>query len=676
MNNGSLPRAQPALGSQQQQQQQQTQVNNLLRVEQIRNLPHLNDHQKTQYEVGVRALHEALQNHPPESQEYQTAFNKLSEVSTSVRTSYKRWLQMQHHQQQQQQQQQQAGATQVQQRMGPQPQAGQARPPGQPSQPAFTQLSQFPPSIALHVQQFPFTLPPNIVPGSPEGEKWIAEAKIHYAQALNKAEIGKARLMGLTQQVQLREREGKPLTQEEMIEFNQRKTNFTQFNADGRKYIDAFRQQQIQFKTQQAQQRSSESVGGVMQVTQPEAPKLVLSRSQQQPAAAVPGDHGANQSTPQNGPPSQEPSGLNINPVTEGPSQQAGTEVRNVASPSIGAGQTLPGHVATQSPAPAQPDSAQPSTNATPVITAAVAAPVTPANYQQYDNNQQVPNAHPNVGLATNQPRYPTTQLPQGLPPQHQHQPQPAQPPAQQRSPQTNQPTPIGQPERPQSLTHQAALTQAARSYSNGAQNINPTPPTTGGPNTNTINQAPQPTTQDINNHNNKMPIPKNLNIPPPQPVSIASARPTFTGGASNGTNGIMNQPAVPKLPGYLLEGEGERVLSKKKLDELVRQVTGGGEGLGGQLLSPDCEEAILQFADDFIDQVVTAACRVAKLRSSNTLELRDIQLVLERNYNIRIPGYSSDEIRTVKKFAPAPGWTQKMSAVQAAKVTNGKTDQ
>jgi transcription initiation factor TFIID subunit 12 len=40
------------------------------------------------------------------------------------------------------------------------------------------------------------------------------------------------------------------------------------------------------------------------------------------------------------------------------------------------------------------------------------------------------------------------------------------------------------------------------------------------------------------------------------------------------------------------MEGDGDRVLSKKKLDELVRQVTGGGEGLGGgELLAPDVEE-------------------------------------------------------------------------------------
>jgi transcription initiation factor TFIID subunit 12 len=48
---------------------------------------------------------------------------------------------------------------------------------------------------------------------------------------------------------------------------------------------------------------------------------------------------------------------------------------------------------------------------------------------------------------------------------------------------------------------------------------------------------------------------------------------------------------------------------------------------------------------------------------------------VLERNYNIRIPGYSLDETRVIRKFHPTQGWQQKMNAVQAAKVMGGKTD-
>ena len=58
-----------------------------------------------------------------------------------------------------------------------------------------------------------------------------------------------------------------------------------------------------------------------------------------------------------------------------------------------------------------------------------------------------------------------------------------------------------------------------------------------------------------------------------------------------------MGQPALSK-PMFSLEGsEQGGVLSKKKLDELVRQVTGGGEGMGGELLTPEVEEVSLTFS-------------------------------------------------------------------------------
>ena len=84
-------------------------------------------------------------------------------------------------------------------------------------------------------------------------------------------------------------------------------------------------------------------------------------------------------------------------------------------------------------------------------------------------------------------------------------------------------------------------------------------------------------------------------------------------------------------------------------------------------------KQSVLNMADSFIDNVLHAACRNSKERGSKVLEIRDIQLVLERTYNIRIPGYSSDELRTVRKVQPSAGWIAKMSAVQAAKVMPGK---
>jgi transcription initiation factor TFIID subunit 12 len=82
-----------------------------------------------------------------------------------------------------------------------------------------------------------------------------------------------------------------------------------------------------------------------------------------------------------------------------------------------------------------------------------------------------------------------------------------------------------------------------------------------------------------------------------------------------------------------------------------------------------------METADEFVDNVLTHACRLAKLRPDQTLDIRDIQTVLERNYNIRIPGYATDEARVVRRVQPSSGWHQKMNAINAAKVMGGKPD-
>ena len=95
-----------------------------------------------------------------------------------------------------------------------------------------------------------------------------------------------------------------------------------------------------------------------------------------------------------------------------------------------------------------------------------------------------------------------------------------------------------------------------------------------------------------------KMPIPKVLPekaTAVPQGVSVGggvnAGRPTMSQGSGT-LGGVMNQPAMARIPAYNHEAEGDHVLSKKKLDELVRQVCGGpAEGQDGNLLTPEVEE-------------------------------------------------------------------------------------
>ena len=218
--------------------------------------------------------------------------------------------------------------------------------------------------------------------------------------------------------------------------------------------------------------------------------------------------------------------------------------------------------------------------------------------------------------------------------------------------------------------------TQQPNPYTQQGSNMEQRSYSSGG----TAQQAgPQMTNQQFNTPSGsdkatRWPMTKDFTPQQPRPVQMGQMRPTMAG-PNNGPMGPMGQPAIQQTPSYNLHGPGDHVLDKKKLDELVRQVCGAGDGSAAQGLHPEVEESILELADEFFDNVVSAACRLAKVRGSPTLEIKDLQLTLQRQYNIRIPGYSTDEIRTVRKVQPTASYLQKMNAIQAAKVMGGKVD-
>jgi transcription initiation factor TFIID subunit 12 len=113
------------------------------------------------------------------------------------------------------------------------------------------------------------------------------------------------------------------------------------------------------------------------------------------------------------------------------------------------------------------------------------------------------------------------------------------------------------------------------------------------------------------------------------------------------------------RAPQY--EVAGDRVLSKRKLSELVSSVVGDEKEA---VIDGDVEELLLDLADEFVTSVTSFACRLAKHRKSDTLEVKDVQLHLERNWNIRIPGYSADEVRSLRKVVPTQSYVQKVNGV------------
>ncbi|KAJ7632923.1 transcription initiation factor TFIID subunit A-domain-containing protein [Roridomyces roridus] len=188
-------------------------------------------------------------------------------------------------------------------------------------------------------------------------------------------------------------------------------------------------------------------------------------------------------------------------------------------------------------------------------------------------------------------------------------------------------------------------------------------------------------------------PISPSLNVTNPGPVPWPPARPSLTGG--NATGRISGTPAqvareeplpLSFIPDHRTQPRKNSntpgdLSMRRTIHDLVASVDPNVK------IEPEVEDLLLSIADEFIDSVTNFSCRLAKHRGGETLEVRDLQLHLERNHNIRIPGFASDDTRYLTlailhpprcRTAPAPKKTttgthmtlrsQRLAQVQQAK--------
>ncbi|PQE19328.1 transcription initiation factor tfiid subunit 12 protein [Rutstroemia sp. NJR-2017a BVV2] len=639
----------------------------LFRPENMRGLPdQFAPEEKAKWEAGLRQLWSQIENNPEDHPSHIDAKRKLAEFSKGLTLKVQTFRTQQKALQAQQAAQQAANANannqaqqnqnkpqaeqrpqQPQQQASQQPQQPQegqnngGNPSNNPQQQARPPVNkpQIPERILTHVNQFPWVLPPSITSGSPEAIKWLTDIKSRYAKGLIAMENAN-RAIKMNEEWIKKIREERNATEQEEKEFMTKDAEAKKQHGTARKFVEELRDQQRRV------QSSAKAAG---------APTANGNNGGAAPpgTAAAAGGNGQDNAS----------NGGNPNPAAQRPqmnSQQPSnpalqnTQTVNAAIEQARNQQQMGGV------RPPMPQNGQMSQTQT----SQLQAPNAPS---QSNVSQSGGGPAQNIKAETGPPTQINTAVTQ-----MQNQARPGQT----NSPQSAVPqsaTSVNVPNlnEPKALTHQAALQTAAQNYNSGQ--ISSTPTIMGHSHThpNAVQRDP------INVNSQKLPIPKHLPeraTAPPQPVQMSQSRPTFSGGPSGSGSGVMGQPVLAKPPGYVLDGEGDRVLSRKKLDELVKQVTGGGESISGGGLTAEVEESVLTVADNFVDQVLQAACKNAKERGSNILEIRDIQLTLERGYNIRIPGYASDEIRTVRKIAPSSGWINKMSAVQAAKVTGGKS--
>lgn len=94
----------------------------------------------------------------------------------------------------------------------------------------------------------------------------------------------------------------------------------------------------------------------------------------------------------------------------------------------------------------------------------------------------------------------------------------------------------------------------------------------------------------------------------------------------------------------------------KQRLQDLVNEVD------PDEQLDEDVEEVLLDIADEFIENVVSSACAIAKHRNSTSLDVEDVKLYLERKYKIWIPGFG--ESKPIPKRFSSEAHRQRMALI------------
>ncbi|KAF6165990.1 hypothetical protein GIB67_012887 [Kingdonia uniflora] len=111
--------------------------------------------------------------------------------------------------------------------------------------------------------------------------------------------------------------------------------------------------------------------------------------------------------------------------------------------------------------------------------------------------------------------------------------------------------------------------------------------------------------------------------------------------------------------------GSSNQILSKRSIHELVTQID------PSEKLDPDVQDILVEIAEDFVESITTFACSFAKHRKSNTLEAKDILLHLEKNWNIALPGFGGDEIKSFKKPFTNDIHKERLAAIKKSAIGN-----
>lgn len=518
----------------------------LIKPGQVHNLQCLTPDQKITWFDGVSKIWKKLEEFPADHPEHRSAFRKLTEVSNTLRIQMQKWR--------------------TENPPAGHPASTRLAQPNGTGGPAFRPAAHaaageiFSETVKNQARSLSLIAPPQIAALSPADRMaWENSEKRKYASMAQRYEVNSKLLHDLNNLVAVRQSQGKAFAADETVTIKSRINQFQQAIQESRDALAIFRAQHERYR-QEAEREADSHFRGIG----------VTAGGELHPPPGLPADQGSTNSAHHAG----DDAGGVVEPA--GPSGSIATGAPGDTGAMGAGGGELDGARAAAAGGPERSSSAlSPSGSNQPGPTPTSHAPPSrPDSGSGPGSGFATAELQVSQGSVSTNVNAATTAYSQQ---QQQQQPQHHSPPA------TSNPA-ASASQGPIALSHKDAMAKAAHSYSSQSS----VPPHTVSTST---HAHPTMNSREPQSSNAKWPTSKNLNVSPLTPVAMGPARPTLSGGPSTGATGPMGQPAIQKHPGYVLEGQGERVLSKNKLEELVRQVTGGVDGEGAEALDPDVEE-------------------------------------------------------------------------------------
>ncbi|KAK3926191.1 Transcription initiation factor TFIID subunit 12 [Frankliniella fusca] len=142
--------------------------------------------------------------------------------------------------------------------------------------------------------------------------------------------------------------------------------------------------------------------------------------------------------------------------------------------------------------------------------------------------------------------------------------------------------------------------------------------------------------------------------------MQTANSQPSTANSSTpiQGSSTTKNQSSTSSAANSVADAPAQ-LLSKARLQDLVREIDPTVQ------LDDEVEELLMQLADDFVETAVNSASLLAKHRKASTIDVKDVQLHLERNWNMWIPGFGNDEIRPFKRAAMTEAHKQRLALIK-----------